>query len=61
MNETWEDTVTAAWADLTDEWERADLAARWMLRGGPPSPLHYRDVMDALISDAPTLVVEFKL
>ena len=59
MNETWEDTVTAAWADLTDEWERADLAARWMLRGGPPSPEHYRDVMEAAADVEPPLVVEF--
>lgn len=59
MNETWDDFAAATWGELTDEWERADLAARWMLRGSPPSPAHYRDVMHALADDAPTLVVEF--
>lgn len=51
-DETMEPALAAAW-------ERAALAARWMLRNGPPTPEHYRAVMDALaateLADAQTL------
>ena len=46
--------------ELVDARARAELAAKWMIRHGPPSPAHYRAVMDALDaterSDAPELV-----
>ncbi len=46
---SWNDDDTdAVGVDLVVAWERAELAARWMLRNGPPSPEHYRAVMDAL-------------
>jgi len=34
--------------ELVSALARADLAARWFLRNGAPSPDHYRDVMEAL-------------
>lgn len=43
-----------SWGDETDDAPevvdaraRAALAAKWMIRHGPPSPDHYRAVMDA--------------
>ena len=43
-----------SWADDTDDTPeaaddraRVELAARWMLRGGPPTPAHYVAVMEA--------------
>jgi len=56
---SWGDETDDA-PELVDARARAELAARWMLRHGPPSPEHYRAVMDALDAtertDAPELV-----
>ena len=45
---SWEDVEDHDAPELVTAAARASLAAQWMLRNGPPSPDHYRAVMEAL-------------